>query len=121
MVEDLEAAGIKSLTYPYSYNRVNNSYACANSKILNGLLKTELGFQGFVVSDWGAQRKHKLSSKLLAVYQLTLSLTASGVGSLLAGLDMIMPAPKYSGLANFTEAIKNGSVPLNRLNDMVMR
>lgn len=36
-----------------SYNRVNNSYGCANSKTLNGLLKTELGFQGFVVSDWG--------------------------------------------------------------------
>jgi beta-glucosidase len=40
-----------------SYNRVNNSYACANSKTLNGLLKAELGFEGFVVSDWGAQRQ----------------------------------------------------------------
>lgn len=29
-----------------SYNRLNNSYACQNSKALNGLLKTELGFQG---------------------------------------------------------------------------
>jgi beta-glucosidase len=29
-----------------SYNRVNNSYGCQNSKLLNGLLKTELGFQG---------------------------------------------------------------------------
>lgn len=28
-----------------SYNRVNNSYGCANSKTLNGILKTELGFQ----------------------------------------------------------------------------
>jgi beta-glucosidase len=28
-----------------SYQRVNNSYGCANSKTLNGLLKTELGFQ----------------------------------------------------------------------------
>jgi beta-glucosidase len=41
-----------------SYNRINNSYACQNSKILNGLLKTELGFEGFVVTDWGAQRKN---------------------------------------------------------------
>jgi hypothetical protein len=40
-----------------SYNRINNSYACQNSKTLNGLLKTELGFEGFVVSDWDAQRK----------------------------------------------------------------
>lgn len=29
-----------------SYNRVNNSYGCANSYTLNHLLKTELGFQG---------------------------------------------------------------------------
>lgn len=28
-----------------SYNRVNNSYGCQNSKTLNGLLKGELGFQ----------------------------------------------------------------------------
>jgi beta-glucosidase len=41
-----------------SYNRVNNSYSCQNSKLLNGILKTELGFEGFVVSDWGAQRQY---------------------------------------------------------------
>jgi beta-glucosidase-like glycosyl hydrolase len=41
-----------------SYNRVNNSYSCQNSKLLNGILKTELGFEGFVVSDWGAQRRY---------------------------------------------------------------
>lgn len=29
-----------------SYQRINNSYGCQNSKTLNGLLKTELGFQG---------------------------------------------------------------------------
>lgn len=45
-----------------SYNRVNNSYACQNSDILNGLLKTELGFEGFVVSDWGGQRKYTQDS-----------------------------------------------------------
>jgi len=28
-----------------SYNRINDSYGCANSKTMNGLLKTELGFQ----------------------------------------------------------------------------
>ncbi|KAI9747354.1 MAG: hypothetical protein M1815_004295 [Lichina confinis] len=39
-----------------SYQMVNNSYACGNSKLLNGILKDELGFQGFVVSDWLAVR-----------------------------------------------------------------
>lgn len=57
-----------------SYQRINNSYGCANSKGLNGLLKTELGFNGFVVSDWGAQH--------------------SGVASALAGLDMVMPSTR---------------------------
>jgi beta-glucosidase len=33
------------------YNRLNESYACQNSKVLNGLLKGELGFQGYV-SYW---------------------------------------------------------------------
>ena len=31
-----------------SYNRINGSYGCQNSKNLNGLLKEELGFQGYV-------------------------------------------------------------------------
>jgi beta-glucosidase len=53
-----------------SYNKVNGSWACDNSYTQNGLLKTELGFQGFVVSDWFGQH--------------------SGVGSALAGLDMVM-------------------------------
>jgi len=35
-----------------SYNRINGSYASQNSKAMNGLLKSELEFQGFVVSDW---------------------------------------------------------------------
>lgn len=38
-----------------SYNQINNSYGCQNSKMLNDILKSELGFQGFVMSDWGAQ------------------------------------------------------------------
>lgn len=32
-----------------SYNRVNNSYASQNSAVQNGLLKTELGFEGVSV------------------------------------------------------------------------
>lgn len=36
-----------------SYQRINQTYGCENSKLLNGVLKQELGFQGFVVSDWG--------------------------------------------------------------------
>lgn len=34
-----------------SYNRLNQTHACENSKLINGLLKEELDFQGFVMSD----------------------------------------------------------------------
>lgn len=84
-----------------SYNRVNNSYGCANSKTLNGLLKTELGFNGFVVSDWYAQH--------------------SGVSTALAGLDMAMPDSEGYWGSNLTTAINNGSIPLSRLDDMATR
>lgn len=50
---DAVRAGVGSVMC--SYNQLNNSYACQNSKILNNVLKAELGFQGFVMSDWGAQ------------------------------------------------------------------
>lgn len=103
---DAVKAGVASVMC--SYNMVNNSYACQNSKLLNGILKDELGFQGFVVSDWGAQR--------------------SGVASALAGLDMTMPGDglRFSDGESLwgpelTRSIMNGSVPLDRLNDMVTR
>ncbi|KAI0851140.1 glycoside hydrolase family 3 protein [Daldinia vernicosa] len=84
-----------------SYNRINNSYGCANSKTQNGLLKTELGFQGFIVSDWWAQH--------------------SGVATALAGLDMTMPWASPYWSSNLTEAVKNGSVPESRIDDMATR
>lgn len=91
-----------------SYNRINGSYACQNSKTLNGLLKDELGFQGYVMSDWGG--------------------THSGVASVKAGLDMDMPgvisyaSPGTSFFGgNLTEAVNNGSLTLSRLDDMARR
>ncbi|KAM3506336.1 hypothetical protein MY11210_007591 [Beauveria gryllotalpidicola] len=84
-----------------SYQRINNSYGCANSKTMNGLLKTELGFQGFVVSDWGAQQ--------------------TGHAGALAGMDMAMPDPNSFWGDKLVESVKNGSVPESRINDMVTR
>ncbi|KAI0390348.1 glycoside hydrolase family 3 protein [Xylariaceae sp. FL0594] len=84
-----------------SYNRVNNSYGCSNSKTMNGLLKTELGFQGFVVTDWGAHH--------------------AGVATALAGLDMAMPSGEQFWGNHLITAVKNGSVPESRVDDMVTR
>jgi beta-glucosidase len=45
-------AGVASVMC--SYNHVNGPYACGNSDTLDKMLRTELGFRGFVTSDWGA-------------------------------------------------------------------
>ncbi len=37
-----------------SYNRINGPYACGNPETLQKMLKKEIGFTGFVTSDWGA-------------------------------------------------------------------
>ncbi|EKG21899.1 hypothetical protein MPH_00819 [Macrophomina phaseolina MS6] len=100
-------AGVASVMC--SYNRLNQPYACENPKLLNGLLKGELGFQDYVVSEWMA--------------------THSGITAAIAGLDMNMPGPiapetdpfsTYFG-ANITAAAQNGSLPASRLDDMVAR
>ncbi|KAK4175089.1 glycoside hydrolase superfamily [Triangularia setosa] len=84
-----------------SYQRVNHSYGCQNSKLINGVLKTELGFEGFVVSDWDGQ--------------------VSGVGSANAGLDLVMPGRGYWGEKKLGEAVRNGSVTEERVDDMARR
>ncbi len=45
-------AGVASVMC--SYNHVNGPHACGNRALLTGILRDELGFKGFVVSDWGA-------------------------------------------------------------------
>nr|P22507.1 RecName: Full=Beta-glucosidase 2; AltName: Full=Beta-D-glucoside glucohydrolase; AltName: Full=Cellobiase; AltName: Full=Gentiobiase; Flags: Precursor [Saccharomycopsis fibuligera]AAA34315.1 beta-glucosidase 2 precursor [Saccharomycopsis fibuligera] len=92
-----------------SYNRVNNTYSCENSYMINHLLKEELGFQGFVVSDWAAQM--------------------SGAYSAISGLDMSMPGELLGGWntgksywgQNLTKAVYNETVPIERLDDMATR
>ncbi|KAL5326957.1 hypothetical protein ACEPPN_004646 [Leptodophora sp. 'Broadleaf-Isolate-01'] len=91
-----------------SYNDVNGSASSQNSKMMNGILKDEMGFQGLIMSDWLAQ--------------------IGGVSSALAGLDMAMPGDgsiPLLGLAywgyELSTAVLNGTVPLERLNDMVTR
>lgn len=37
-----------------AYNRVNGAYACENDRLLNGILKDDWAFPGWVMSDWGA-------------------------------------------------------------------
>lgn len=84
-----------------AYQRVNNSYSCQNSKVINGFLKTEMAFEGFLVSDWF---EHK-----------------SGVDSANAGLDVVMPVAPLWQDGKLQQMVKNGSVSEARLDDMITR
>ncbi|TDZ68439.1 putative beta-glucosidase F [Colletotrichum trifolii] len=91
-----------------AYNAVNGSACSQNSNLINGILKDELGFQGFVMSDWLSHM--------------------SGVDSALAGLDLNMPGDTQVPLFGYsywmydlTRSVLNGSVPMDRLNDMTTR
>jgi beta-glucosidase len=98
-----DAVRAGATTVMCSYQRINNSYACQNSYTLNGLLKTELGFEGAVVADWGGQQ--------------------SGVASAEAGMDVTMPNQGYWGENGdiLVEAVTNGSMKRERLEDMATR
>jgi beta-glucosidase len=61
-------AGVSSVMC--SYNRINGTFACGNQSTLTKILRDEIGFKGFVTSDWGA---------------------VHAVNFINAGLDMEMP------------------------------
>ncbi len=84
-----------------SYNRINSVYSCEDPQTI-GLVDKQFGFDGFVVSDWGATHSTAASAK--------------------AGMDIEMDvAPgTYYGPALQT-AVQNGQVPMSTLNDMVLR
>ncbi|KAI2613255.1 glycoside hydrolase family 3 protein [Hypoxylon sp. NC1633] len=90
-------AGVASVMC--SYNRINNTYGCDNSKLMNGVLKSELSFDGFVLLDWNA--KHNLESAH-------------------AGLDMLMPGGGSWG-QNLTQSVQNGIIDEGRVTDMATR
>jgi len=83
-----------------AYNKINGVYACEDDYSLNEVLKKELGFKGFVISDWGG--------------------THSTTKAALAGLDIEMPGYSFLG-EPLKKAVEGGEVPMARLNDMVHR
>lgn len=69
-------AGVASIMC--SYNRINGTFACGNKDTLTTILRDQIGFKGFVTSDWGA---------------------VHAVDFINAGLDMEMPGEPTPGVA----------------------
>ncbi|KAH7908219.1 family 3 glycoside hydrolase [Hygrophoropsis aurantiaca] len=83
-----------------SYNLINDTYACNNNKTLTDMMKREIGFQGFIQSDWGA----------------TMTTLSAAVG-----LDMALaPGQTYFG-EDLVEYVMNNTISTERLDDMATR
>ena len=83
-----------------AYPKVNGAFNCENAPLLNGVLKKEWGFDGFVLSDWGA--------------------TQSTVASALNGLDLEMPTGIYFD-KELRKAVDAGEVPVSLLDEKLVR
>lgn len=83
-----------------AYNKVGGLYLSENGYFLNGILKSEWGFRGFVMSDWEA--------------------THSTEASALNGLDIEMPSKVYFG-DPLREAVASQKIPMSVLDDKVRR
>ncbi len=84
-----------------SYNKVNGAYASENQHLLTDILKNEWGFEGLVVSDWGAVHDQ--------------------VDALKAGLDLEMPGPDDTQVQRVVKAVRDGELSEARLDDAVRR
>ncbi|MFD5752508.1 glycoside hydrolase family 3 C-terminal domain-containing protein [Streptomyces sp. NPDC127033] len=83
-----------------SYNQVNGIYACENP-LLNENLKRQLGFDGYVVSDWNAVH--------------------STGDSLAAGLDQELNRPIYYTPDNVKSALSAGEITRGQIDEAALR
>ncbi|MCP4544107.1 MAG: beta-glucosidase [Chloroflexi bacterium] len=82
----------------------------AQKYLLTDVLKGEMGFEGFLVSDWQA------------IDQIPGDYYNDIVTSINAGLDMIMVPYDYEAFIDgLTQAVENGDVPMERIDDAVRR
>ena len=73
-----------------SYNQVNGVYANENPHLLSEILRKEWGFDGFVVTDWGADNDH--------------------VAGVKAGSNLVMPAPGADAAMQLVKAVEEGTL-----------
>ncbi len=111
---DAIKAGARSIMA--SYSSWNGSKSHGHKYLLTDVLKGELGFSGFIVSDWAG------------IDQLSGTYRDQIAASINAGMDMVM-IPYGPGTANnyvdfvteLTKLVKDGVVPMSRIDDAVRR
>ena len=84
-----------------SYNKVNGVFASDNRWLLGDVLRGEWGFEGAVISDWGA--------------------TNDRVAGVRAGLDLEMPGTSGRNDKLVAAAVRDGSLPMEALDALAVR
>jgi beta-glucosidase len=84
-----------------AYNLVNGVYMTANNHLNNEILKKEWGFDGILMSDWGA--------------------THDGLAAANGGLDLEMPSPTFMNRDSLLPALQGDKLPPATLDDKVRR
>jgi beta-glucosidase len=88
-----------------AYNKFRGDYCAQNDYLLNGILKREWGFQGAVISDWGATH----DTREAATRGLDLEMGSRG------------PFDQYHFAKEFHDGVQNGTYPVALLDDKVRR
>ncbi|NNC74776.1 MAG: glycoside hydrolase family 3 protein [Acidimicrobiia bacterium] len=98
------------MTVMASYNSWHGAKVHGHHGLLTDVLKGELGFTGFVVSDW------------MGIDQLDADYDTSVAASINAGIDMVMvPLEWERFIDSLTRAVAGGTVPMDRIDDAVSR
>ena len=123
----LDRAGIERILPPYraaiaagalslmpSFSSVNGIKMHEHTELLTNLLKGEMGFEGFIVSDWAALAQLSGSNYKEKIAQ-----------AINAGVDMVMATNGRQNWVNFIahlqELVNEGIVPMERIDDAVLR
>lgn len=94
-----------------AHNELNGIPCHGNSWLLNDILRDELGFDGFVVSDWmDIERLHSM-------HHWAPSFEEAFVSSVEAGIDLHMQGPDY--FEAVVAAVKSGRIPMKRIDQAV--
>jgi beta-glucosidase len=93
-----------------SYNSWNGVKCSGSKRLMTEILKQELGFQGFLISDYAA------------IDQLGPDYKSDIEQSINAGMDMVMVPTRYQEFYNTLKSlVTEGKVPMSRIDDAVTR
>ncbi|HXC72603.1 MAG TPA: glycoside hydrolase family 3 N-terminal domain-containing protein [Pyrinomonadaceae bacterium] len=94
---------------------INGVPGHVNKHILTDILRGELGFKGFVVSDWEDIKK------LVTTWRIAATEKEATRQAIMAGIDMSMVPLDYSFADHLIALVKEGAVPQSRIDEAVRR